>query len=882
MSIFRRVSNLFRRTKVDREIEAELAAHLEMRMEDSVAAGMSREEARRDALLRFGNPAVMQERVTGADAALGLESFWADVRFALRQLRGSPGFAVTSIIILAVGIGASTAIFSAVKPILLDPLPYPHAGRVMMLWEMRRDGSPMNPTFGTFHGLQERSRSFEAMAAMKPWQPALTGTGQPERLEGQRVTADYFRVLGLEPQLGRNFLAPDDTFRGPNVVILSDRFWQRHFSGDKSIVGRPVRLDDNLFTVIGVMPRALDNVLAPGAEMWAPLQYDPSLPPDGREWGHHLRMAGRLRAGVSREQAKNELAVHLHLMARLYAKGYDSTGGAPEGMVVDPLQADLTQGVRPALLAVLGAVMLVLLIACVNVTNLLLARGEQRTAEFAMRTALGAARKRLIRQLLTESLILAFLGGMLGMFVAVAGVRALVALSPPGLPRVNAIGVDISVFLFAFGITTLIGVVVGLVPALQASRQDLHFRIEQGSRRTAGGRQWMRRMLVVAEVSLAMVLLVSTGLLLRSMQRLFSVDPGFVASHLLTMQVQETGRRYDDDAAALRFFTQALEAVRQVPGVVSAGFTSQLPLSGDYDVYGVQAEKDHKAQGEGAFRYAVTPGYLETMHVPLLRGRLLNERDIAGAPMAVLIDESMARRRFAGVNPLGQRVRVGIDVGHEDKPWAAIVGVVGNVKQGSLALDDDDAFYISTAQWAWVDHAQSLVLRTRGDAALLAPVVRDAIWSVDKDQPVVRMATMENLLAVSEAQRHFVLIMFEAFALVGLVLVATGIYGVLSGSVNERTREIGVRAALGASRANILGLVMRQGMLLTAFGVLIGLAGATAASGMIAALLFGVSRLDPVIYFAVVALLVAVAGAACFVPALRAASVNPVDALRAE
>ncbi len=882
MSIFRRVSNLLFRSKVEREIEAELRSHLDMRTEDNIAAGMTEAQARRDALLKFGNPTVVQERVTGADAALALDSIWADIRFALRQLRRSPGFAVTSIIILALGIGASTAIFSAVKPILLDPLPYPHAGRVTMLWEMRRDGSPMNPTFGTFHGLQERSRSFEAMAAMKPWQPALTGTGQPERLEGQRVTADYFRVLGLEPQLGRNFQALDDTFQGPNVVILSDRFWQRHFSGDQSIVGRQVRLDDNLFTVIGVMPRVFDNVLAPGAELWAPLQYNPSLPADGREWGHHLRMVGRLRAGVSRVRAQSELSVFLHAMAQLYAKGYDSSGGAPDGMLVDSLQSDLTQGVRPALLAVLGAVMLVLLIACVNVTNLLLARGAQRTAEFAMRAALGAARKRLIRQLLTESLLLAILGGVLGIFVAAAGVRALVALSPPGLPRVNAIGVDGGVFLFAFGVTTLIGLVVGLFPALQTARGDLHPGMEQGSRRTAGGRQWMRRILVVAEVALAMVLLVSAGLLLRSMQRLFSIDPGFDPSHLITMQVQESGHRFDNDAAALRFFEQALDAVRQVPGIVSAGFTVQLPLSGDYDVYGVQTERDGSLKGDGALRYVVTPGYIETMHIPLRSGRLLNDRDTTGAPVTVLINESMARRRFAGVNPIGQRVRIGPDIGHADKPWATIVGVVGNVKQASLALDDEDAFYVSTRQWPWAENVLSLVARTRGNAAAMAPAVRNAIWSVDRDQPIVRVATMESLVGSSEAQRHFVLILFEAFALVGMVLAATGIYGVLSGGVNERTRELGVRAALGASRGNILALVMRQGMALTVLGVVIGICGAFAASGLIATLLFGTSRLDPVTYFAVIALLIAVSGVACFVPARRAASVNPVDALRAE
>jgi putative ABC transport system permease protein len=881
MSLSRRIANLFSRSRVEREIDDELRAHMEMRMEDNQAAGMSPEDARRDALLRFGNPAVMKERVAGADAALGLDSIWADLRFALRQLGRSPGFAWTSILILALGIGACTAIFSAVKPILIDPLPYPHAKQIMMIWEMLGT-RPMDVTFGTFHGVAERSDSFDAMAVMKPWQPTMVSTDRPERFEGQRVSAGFFRTLGVLPLLGRDFAASDDRFHGPNLVILSDRLWRRRFAGDRSIVGQQVRLDDNLYTVVGVMPRSFENVLAPSAELWAPLQYDPSLPADGREWGHHLRMVGRLRKGVSRERAGSELDVILSTLAQIYPKGYDSSGGAPDGMMVNELQSDLTQGVKPALLAVLGAVFLVLLIACVNVTNLLLARGAQRQGEFALRAALGAAQRRLVRQLLTESLLLALLGAVFGMVVAVAGVHALVALSPPELPRVSAIGVDGTVFLFALGLTTLIGVVVGLVPALQASRKDLHTGMQRSSRRTAGGRQWTRRILVVSEVSLAAVLLVTTGLLLRSMQHLFAIDPGFDASHLLTMQVQEFGHRFDSDEVRVRFLTQALEQVRQVPGVISAGFTGQLPLSGDSDVYGTEFEGKDDHGGDPAFRYAVTPGYIETMHIPLRRGRLLDEHDEAGAPVAVLINESFANRKFPGQDPIGRRVRMGPDVGHADRPWATIVGVLGNVKQQSLAVGDEDAFYISTAQWAWADSAQSLVVRTRGDGAALAPVIRDAIWSVDKDRPVVRVATMDNLLAASEAERHFVLMLFAAFALVGLVLAATGIYGVLAGSVSERTREIGVRSALGASRGSIVTLVIRQGMTLTVFGVLAGLSGAVVASHAIAALLFGVSRFDPATYVGVAALLICVSGIACFVPARRAASVNPVEALRAE
>ena len=880
MSLVRRIVNLRRHSKVNREIEEEIHAHMQMREEDNRAAGMSPHEARRDALLRFGNPVVTRERVAEADAALGLDSFGADVRYAFRQLRRSPGFACTAILILALGIGACTAIFSAIKPILLDSLPYPQAARIMMIWEGSGSGRPSPVTFGTFHGLAERSHSFAALAVMKPWQPTLIARDRPERFEGQRVSADYFRALGIAPRLGRDFNASDDRFRGPNTVILSDAVWRRDFAADSSIVGQPMRLDGELYTVIGVMPRAFENVLAPAAELWAPLQYNPSLPPDGREWGHHLRMVGRLQGGVTRAQAASELLLILPALAQEHAQGYDSTGGPPQGMIVNELQSDLTNGVRPALLAVLGAVVLVLLIVCVNVTNLLLARGAQRQSEFMLRAALGASRTRILRQMLTESCILAGLGAAFGMIVAFAGVRALIALSPPQLPRLSAISVNAPVFLFALGITTLLGVVVGLAPALKVSRKELHAGL--GSARTSGSRQWTRSVLVIAEVSLAAVLLVGTGLLLRSMQHLFSVDTGFHASGLLTMQVQQSGHPLDRDAASLRFFTQALEQVRQVPGVLSAGFTAQLPLSGDRDIYGVEVEGKNNPNGDPALRYAVLPGYVETMQIPLRRGRLLNEHDTAGAPVAVLISESLADREFPGVDPLGRRVRVGLDAGHEDKPWATVVGVVGNIKQESLAIGDEDAFYINTSQWAWVDTAESLVVRIHGDAAALAPAIRDAIWSVDRNQPITQVTTMDSLIAASESDRHFVLILFEAFALVGLLLAATGIYGVLACSVTERTREIGVRSALGASRRNILLLVMRQGMTFSIIGLLLGLTTAVAASSAITALLFGITRLDPLTYAGVAALLLLVSATACLIPARRAVSVNPVVALRAE
>jgi putative ABC transport system permease protein len=879
VQFFRKLQALFRRDRFNCELNEELAFHRQQIEEELRNDGMAVEDAHYAALRRVGNGARVQEEMHDV-VGFTLESVAHDVRYAMRQLRKNPGFASTVVVILALGIGAITAIFSTVNPILFKPLPYPQANRVMMIWERHSDGSRLYDCFGTFHGMQERTRSFDALAAMKAWQPTLVGRTQPERFEGQRVSADYFRALGVEPALGRNFEAADDQHKGPNVVILSDGLWRRRFASDPSIVGQQVTLDGDRFTVIGVMPASFENVLAPSAEVWAPLQYDPSLPPLSREWGHHLRIVGRLRPGVSRQQANSEMDVILRTLGQIYAKGYNESGGVPAAMLVNSLQSDVTRDVRPALLTVLGAVGLVLLIACVNVTNLLLAHGVQRNGEFAMRAALGASRKRLTRQMLTESLLLAAIGGALGLFIAELGVRALVALSPPGLPRANAIVVDTAVFGFALAITALVGVVVGLIPALQTNRGDLNLALHKSARVTAS-HQTMRRALVVAEVALALVLLVSAGLLLRSLQRLFAVDPGFDGAHLLTMQVQESGHYYDSDTNRLQFFKSALEAVRAVPGVISADFTSQLPLSGDYDVYGVQFEGDNIAE-EGGNRYAVSPGYTETMRIPLRRGRLLTERDTTGAPTAVLISESFAKRKYGDQDPIGKRVRMGPDAGHADKPWATIVGVVGDVKQQSLAVAVEDAFYVPTTQWPWADEALSLVVRTRGDAATLAPAIRRAIWSVDKDQPIVRVAAMESLLTVSEAQRRFTLIVLEAFALVGLLLAATGIFGVLSGSVTERTREIGIRSALGASRHDILSMVLRQGMRLAMFGVVIGLVGAVLASKTLVTLLYGVSRIDPVTYVGVIGLLLAVAAVACWLPASRAARVDPAITLRAE
>ncbi|HXC71155.1 MAG TPA: ABC transporter permease [Pyrinomonadaceae bacterium] len=803
---------------------------------------------------------------------------WNDVRFGIRMLLKKPGFTAIAVITLALGIGASTAIFSAVNPILFESLPYPDAGRIVTISDdFGTTDSSVGMTFGTYRELVQRSRSFSAIAVVRPWQPAMTGWGEPERLEGQRVSASYFQVLGVLPALGSNFNSADDRINGPNLIIISESLWQRRFNGESAIIGRPVTLDGNTATVIGVMPRAFENVLAAKVEVWTLLRYDASLPSfDGREWGRHLRMLGRLKPGVTTDQARSEL----NTIARTPLPEFPRPRHAAleSGMLLTSLQDQVTRGVKPALMAVVGAVVLLLLIACVNVANLLLARGASRRGEFAMRIALGAARNRMIRQVLTESLLVALIGGALGLLLAKFGVRALVTVSPVELPRMADIGVDRTVFAFALGITTLIGLAVGLLPALHASHGDLNIKLQQSSRRTAGGHQWMRRTLVIAEVSLAIVLLVGAGLLFRSLSLLFAIDPGFNTSQLLTMQVQASASRFDDETTH-RFFAQSLDAVRQLPGVSSAAFSSQLPLSGDLDDgYGVHFESNPE-DSRGAFRYAVSPGYLETMGIPLRRGRLLNTRDTANTPPVVLISESLAKSRFQDQDPIGQRLRLGAN----DGPWSTIVGVVGDVKQTSLTASQANAVYMTNEQWRlFADRALWLVVRTNGASAELAPAIRQAIWSVDKDQPIVGVATMDQRLASSAAERRFALILFEVFAFVAVVLVAVGLYGVLSASVTERTREIGVRLALGAQRRDVLYLILRQGLKLTLAGVSLGLLASWAVTRLLTKLLYGVSATDPLVFGGVASFLTVVALLACYVPARRAMKVDPLVILRYE
>ena len=853
------------------DLDEEIAHFLDESAADLESRGVPAAQARRDARGRWGHAVAIREGVRDAAWEHIAATFAADVRHGARRLRHTPGFTLVSVLTLALGIGASTAIFSAVNPILFARLPYPESGRLALVLENGRSGAG---TFAMYRTLASRTASFDALAVFRRWQPTLTGPDVPERVEGQRVSADFFTVLGVRPAIGRGFIADDDRRQGPAVAIVSDALWRR-LGADPAAVGRPIRLDDTPYTVLGVMPAGFENVLAPEAQIWTPLQYDDTLPPDGREWGHHLTTVARMAKGVTLERASRDTNAAGRAMIEA---GRPETYDPNTQLSVEPLHTSLVRGVRPVLLAMAGAVLLLLVIACVNVTNLLLARGAQRRGEFALRAALGAGRARLVRQLLTEAVLLALMSGVAGVAFAVAAVRVLVAIAPRGLPRAAAIHVDGQVLLFALALTTIVGLAFGLLPALEAAGTDPHRDIQAASHRTAGGHGRTRRLLVVAEVALAFILLIGAGLLMRSVRGLLAVPPGFDAANLLTVQVQLAGHRYDGSNDGARFFQQALEAVRRVPGVETAGATTQLPLSGDRDEYGAHFADDRgqPAATFGVFRYGVSPGYLETAGIPIVRGRTIDAGDRHGAPLVAVVSASLAAARFGAGDALGGQLRIG-----PAGPFT-IVGVAGNVRQLSLASTDQDAVYINADQSWFSERTMSFVVKTRADPALLAHAVQQAVWSIDKDQPVVRSATMRSLVEASEAERRFALIVFEGFALASLVLAAIGIYGMLAGGVSERTREIGLRSALGATRGQIVGLVVRQGLVLVAAGATIGLAGAAVASRGLSTLLFGVTHLDPLTYGSVIALLASVALVACSVPAWRAVRVDPSVTLRAE
>jgi putative ABC transport system permease protein len=812
-----------------------------------------------------------------------MPSVLSDLRYAWRRLFSHSAAALVAIVSIGFGVGVSTAIFGVVDRVLLTRLPYPDPERVIVLADRDADGASLDVAYGTYIELAERNRTFDALAVADRWQPSLADIGEPERLSGDFVSADYFRVLGVAPALGRNFDAADDVSGAPPVVIVDARLAVRRFGSAEAALDRRISLDGESYTIVGVMPRTFENALSPAVEIWAPRRYRAQAPFESAEWGHHLRLVGRLRAGSTLEEARRDVDAVARTPVDEFAR--PPWASLERGVALESLQASTTREIRPALLAMLGAVLLLLAIACANVTSILLARALARRGELAIRAALGAEQQQIVRQLFSESALVAVLGGSLGIGIAALAGRALLALAPAGVPRLDTAGFDGRIFGFALATTAVVAVVVGLVPAMRARELGSPAGLTTGARATSREFRVLRRSLVVAQVALTTVLLACAGLLWRSVGQLLDVPTGFDGSRVVAMQVVTTGAGIRSSEEGQALFERVLDAVRAVSGVVDVALTSQLPLSGDSDSYGVVFESVPSADPQGAggaYRYAVTPSWFETMGIPLKRGRLLGPEDRRGAPQAILINESFAARRFGGRDPIGERVRIGPYNSRPDLPWATIVGVVGDVKHASLASPSPDAFYVAMGQWMWVDGVQSIVVRTAAEPAALVQSVKQAVWSVSSSLPLERITLMTELVARSEAQRTFALTVFAAFGLAALLLAGVGVYGVIEGRVAERTREIGLRSALGATPGKLWALVVSQGLALTAAGLVIGSVAAAGATQSVASLLFGVQPFDPITYLGVAALLLAVAVIACCAPAVRATRIDPAIALRAD
>jgi putative ABC transport system permease protein len=800
---------------------------------------------------------------------------WNDLRHGFRLFTAKPGFAVLLVLTFALGIGAATTIFSVVYPVLLQPLPYDAPAQLISIADDVQ-GRPLDVTFGTYREIAARARSFDSLSVFRIWQPALATTENTQRIDGQRVSADYFHVLRVSPVLGRVFDPSTDRPNGAAEAVISHALWKNLFAGDPRVIGRELKLDGNPYTIVGVMPANFDNVLLPTASVWAPLQYDPTLAGgfDTREWGHHLRMIGRLRSGVRLDASREELSE----LARNPLSEFPRPlwASMQNGMIVTPMRDHLTREARPGIVAVSLAVALLLLISSVNIVNLLLARSAQRETEFAVRAALGATKKDLLRHVFAETCVLAGVGCV---FANLLASSALAASSPLSLdlPRIATVTLSVPVLLFSFALTLLVTVVAAVAPAFYSLRRGLSATLKSGSTTIAQGQHRLRQALIVIQFALAVTLLTSSGLLIHSMQRLFSVPPGFESESVVAMQVQDAAPRRGAEAmeARARAYEEALAVVRSQPGVASAAFTSQLPLSGQSDQYGISFDDEPATSAQPAYRYAVTPGYLEAMRIPILRGRTITAHDNVSSQHVALISASLAARRFPGVDPIGHRlVKAPLEF--------TVIGVVGDVKQESLAAATGEAFYVPLTQWNWIDPSLSLVVRAQNTSADLIRSLPRTLWSANHDFAITKVAGMLALVKASEARRLFVLRIFTAFAAVALLLAAIGIYGVLSGGVTERMRELGVRLAFGASPQGILALVLRQGGRLVLLGAITGFLIAIAASRVLTSLLYGTSVFDPLTYLLVAMVVAAVSLIACAVPARRAAAIDPAIILRAE
>ena len=874
--LWRRLLFLRRRGQLERELAEEMRFHLEMRAEENVADGMTPEAALAAARRQFGNQTLLREVSREMWGFNAVETLLQDLRYGARVLRKSPGFTLAAVLTLALGVGATTAIFSVVNAALLRPLPYPEADRLLYVGQLYRDGlaGSGEPKFLFW---REQSRSFEALACYSGYGGAggnLAGGQEAEYVRGLRVSEDFFRVLGVYPALGRAFTHEEDQPGGAGVAILSYGLWQRSFGGDRGLIGKTVILNDRPVTVVGIMPPHFRFGSEVG--LFVPMRARP-----GANVDPNAEVVGRLKPGVSFQEAQAELKV----IAEKYRAAFPRQMLESESVGAQPYQGFFTEGVAKYLWLILGAVSFLLLIACANVANLQLARAAARRREIAVRLALGAGGGRVARQLLTEGLVLALAGGAAGLLLALWGTPLLSALIPRGiLPPVAEVSVDWRVLAFALAASVVTGLLFGAAPALQARRVDVNSALKDSPGKGATARGRLRNALVVAEVALALVLLVGAGLLVRTFANLLGVAPGFDPHNVLTFQIDLNGGRYDTASKAAAFYRDALERISHLPGVEAAAVTNKLPLDWQFNMPVVLNARPDQAQNVQV--RMISPDYFRVMKIDVRQGRAFGDTDISAAPPVVLVNEAFAQRFLRGENPLAQQLSVGRGT---DDPARQVVGVVADVKQQGLDRPAPPMVFVPLAQVPdklmaifRTFTSANFVVRTTGEPLGLTQAVKREVAALDPTLPLSHVSSMEEVGARSVASQRFNMLLLGLFAALGLGLAAVGIYGVLSYAVAQGTREIGIRMALGAQRSSVLWLVAGQGMTLTLIGMAVGIAASLALTRLMESLLFGVSATDPLTFAGISLLLGLVALAACLIPARRATKVDPLIALRYE
>ncbi len=857
----------------EQDLERELRSDLELEAEEQRENGANAEESQYTARRAFGNASLIKEDVREVWGWLTFEQLIQDVRYAFRILRKSPGFTVTAVLSLALGIGANTAIFTVVNAVLLRPLPFPQPDRLVQLWETKPSKSYFRNVVNPFNFLdwRERTHSFEGMAAVTGLNTNLTGLGDPVALQGMQVSPNFFSVLGISPALGRSFL-PDEGRPGhEHVAVLSFALWQSRFGGDPAVVGRKIIVDGEPSTVIGVMPRGF-RLPKYTPDIWTPL---PIVRSKDWESGRFLQVIARLKPGVTLEQARQDLR-RVAWQNAIERPDFDK-GWSAEAI---PMLSDATENVRLPLLVLLGAVGLVLLIACANVANLLLMRAAGRLREIAIRAALGAGRRRLLQQMLSESLLLAFLACAAGLAFAYVGVKALIAMIPAQtqFPRLDTIHIDGWVLLFALALSIASALIFGLAPSFQVSQVAPHETLQIGAIRTAA-KSVLRQALVVVEIAVSLILLFGAGLMLRSFHRLISVDPGFETRHILTMGMFTSPAKYSDDHKRADYFTRLLENIRAVPGAKAAGSVHFLPLEGAMSgSCFTRAEEGPPvpSTSPSADFLVVSPGYFEAIGTPLVSGRFFDTRDHFGKRSVIMVNQQFVKRFLTGRNPIGQDLNVCWTV----KNPAEIVGVVADARQTELQTAPKPTIFVNNLQ-APMYFAQ-LVVRTTGDPVRMTRAIEGAIHRVDPDQPLTHIETMDQVFSDSVAQPRLQLVLLLVFSGIAALLAIVGVYGVVAYSVAQRTREIGIRVALGAQQTDVGRMVLREGAILAVAGSVIGAAGALAAARVMRTLLFETAPADPLTLGIVVVAVIAIALLATLIPARRAAQVDPMTALRYE